>query len=158
MTDGGEPRLPSAPPALEQDASEVITIPVLAERLLVSKRVVEKTLVRVATSTREREHLVDEELAQERVEVEHVPINRMVDAVPPVREEGDTTILPVVEEVVVVERRLVLKEEIHIRRLRTTERYQETVVLREQDAVVTRTEVGPTVEDIRIPEPPKRTG
>ena len=142
MTDGGEPRSPSAPPALGQDASEVVIVPVLAERLLVSKRLVEKSLVRVATTTRERKQVVDEALAQERIEVEHVLIGHMVDAVPPVREEGDTTILSVVEEVVVVERRLMLKEEIHIRRLRTTERHRETVLLREQEAVITRTEAG----------------
>ena len=84
--------------------------------------------------------------------VEHVPIGRTVGAVPPIREEGDTTVLPVVEEVVVVERRLVLKEEIRIRRLRSTERHQETVTLRTQDAVVTRTEAGPQpAGDVRQP-------
>jgi stress response protein YsnF len=43
-----------------------------------------------------------------------------------------------VEEVLVVERRLVLKEEVHIRRVRTTERHKEMVMLRYQEAVVTR--------------------
>jgi stress response protein YsnF len=62
---------------------------------------------------------------------------------PPIREEGDTTVMPVVEEVVVVERRLVLKEEIRIRRVRTTEHHRENVVVRTQDAVITRVEAGP---------------
>ncbi len=123
--------------------AEVILLEVAAEELVVTRRRVDGALVRVATTTREREHQVDEELTHERVEVTHVPIGRAVDAVPPVREEGDVTILPVVEEVVVIERRLVLKEEIHIRRLRTTERHRETVVLREQDAVITRVEAEP---------------
>lgn len=142
MTSGGGGPLP--PPALpegERRSSEEV-VPVLAERLLVSKRQVERAVVRVATTTREREHVVDEALDQERIEVERVTINRPVDAPPPVREEGDTTILSVVEEVVVVERRLMLKEEIHIRRLRTTTRHRETVTLREQDALITRTETG----------------
>jgi len=52
--------------------------------------------------------------------------------VPPISQEGDTTIIPVVEEIVVVERRLVLKEEVRIRRVRTKEQHQETVVLRER--------------------------
>jgi stress response protein YsnF len=51
------------------------------------------------------------------------------------------TILSVVEEVVVVERRLVLKEEVHLRRVQTTERHVETVTLREQDITVTRTDI-----------------
>ena len=33
------------------------------------------------------------------------------------REEGDVTIIPVLEEIVVVEKRLVLKEELHVRRV-----------------------------------------
>ena len=57
-----------------------------------------------------------------------------------ISQEGDTTIIPVVEEIVVVERRLVLKEEVRIRRVSTTEQHQETVVLREQEAVITREE------------------
>ena len=61
---------------------------------------------------------------------------------PSISQEGDTTIIPVVEEIVVVERRLVLKEEIRVRRVSTKEQHQETVVLREQEAVTTREEVG----------------
>ena len=57
---------------------------------------------------------------------------------PPVREEGDTIVVPIVEEVLVVERRLFLKEEVSIRRVRSTERHQETVTVRHQEAVVTR--------------------
>ena len=57
---------------------------------------------------------------------------------PEARQEGDTTIIPIVEEVLVVERQLVLKEEVRIRRVRTTEHHKETVKLRYQEAVVTR--------------------
>ena len=73
-----------------------------------------------------------------RVEIERVPIDRTVDVVPPIRQEGDITIIPVVEEIVVVERRLVLKEEVRVRRMSKKEQHQETVVLRQQEAVVTR--------------------
>lgn len=134
---------------------EVVSLEVLAEELTVAKRRVERALVRVATVTRERTHQVDEDLTHERVEITHVPIGRTVDTVPSVREEGDLTILPVVEEVIVIERRLVLKEEIHIRRLRTTERHRETVMLREQEAVITRIEAGQRAGD--VPEPSGKT-
>jgi stress response protein YsnF len=77
-------------------------------------------------------------LVRERVEVETIPIGRRIDAMPAVRQEGDTTIVPVVEEVLYTERRLFLKEEVHIKRVRITERHQETVVLRHQEAVVER--------------------
>jgi stress response protein YsnF len=55
-----------------------------------------------------------------------------------VRTEGDVTILPVVEEVLVVETRLLLKEEIHVRRTATRETVEIPVTLRRQRAVVER--------------------
>ena len=118
---------------------------------MVTKRRVEGATVRVATTTREREQLIDEELTHERYEVERVPVGRVVETAPPVREENGATVLSVVEEVVVVERRLMLKEEVHIRRVRTTERHRETVGLREQDAVVTRIEAGQQAGDVLKP-------
>ena len=129
-------------PAITDPDPSTLTMPLLAEALVVARRRTHRT-VRVTTVTHEHEQLVDEALTHERVEIERVPIGRTVEAVPPIREEGDMTIFPVVEEVVVVERRLVLEEEVRIRRLRSTERHQEVVTLRTQDAVITRTEAAP---------------
>jgi stress response protein YsnF len=127
------------------------TVPVHAEEISVSRRQVAGDRVRVSTITREEERLVDEQLTHERIEVERVPIGRPVDAVPPVREEGDTTIMSVVEEIVVVERRLILKEEVRIRRVRMTEHHRETMLVRKQDAVITRTkaELPAVIDDPR---------
>ena len=115
------------------------TILLHEETLSVARRTVETSTVHVATVTRHLDRVVDEDLARERVDVERVPIGRYVESAPPVREEGDLTILSVVEEV--FERRLLLREEVHIRRIRTTERHRETVTLRKQEAVITRTPV-----------------
>jgi len=93
--------------------------------------------VQIARVTHEREQLIDELLAREAVEIERTPIGQHVDAIPAVREEGDTIVVPIVEEVLVVDRRLFLKEEVRIRRVRSTERHQESVTLRHQEAVVT---------------------
>ena len=114
--------------------------PLYAEDLTVSRRQIAGDMVQVRTVTRENESVVDETLNHKRVQIDRIPIGRQVDAVPPVRQEGDTTILSVVEETVVVERRLILKEEIHIRRLHVSERHQEAVILRKQEAVITRIE------------------
>lgn len=116
-----------------------IVLPLFAEEMSVSRRVVPKSRVQVSTVTREREQLVDELLASERVEIERNEINRPVDIAPPLREEGDTIIVPIVEEVLTIERRLVLKEEVRIRRIRETQHHQEFVTLRRQEAVITRT-------------------
>jgi uncharacterized protein (TIGR02271 family) len=112
--------------------------PLYAEDLTVSKRQIAGDMVQIGTITRETESLVDETLNHERVQIDRIPVGRQIDAVPPVRQEGDTTILSVVEETIVVERRLILKEEIHIRRLHVSERHQEAVILRKQEAVITR--------------------
>jgi uncharacterized protein (TIGR02271 family) len=123
--------------------SNDLVLPLLVEDIAVSRRRVETAVVRVATVTQTRDQVVTEPLMRERIEVEHAPVGRFVESVPPVREDGDVTIIPVMEEVVVVERRLFLKEEVRVRRVRTTQRHTETVHLREQEAVVTRTPVGP---------------
>jgi uncharacterized protein (TIGR02271 family) len=121
-------------------------IPLAAEEVVVSKHVVETGRVKIARVTHEREQEIDELLARETVDIGRTPIGRPIDAMPAVRQEGDTIIIPIVEEVLVVERRLFLKEEVHVRRVRTTERHQETVRLRHQEAVITRVQGGSTEE------------
>ena len=119
------------------DEREMI-LPLHEERISVSKRRVDTGVVRVSRQTQERQELVDQLLARERVEVERVAVGKHVDKMPSVREEGDTLIVPVVEEVLVVEKRLFLKEEVRIKRVHTEERHQEKVTVRKQEATVTR--------------------
>lgn len=57
---------------------------------------------------------------------------------PQVRIEGDVTIVPVMEEVLVIEKRLMLVEEIHIRRVATREDVSIPVELRKQRATIER--------------------
>jgi uncharacterized protein (TIGR02271 family) len=109
-----------------------------AEEAKVSRRTIETGRVRVATLTQTRDHVIDEALARTQFEVERIPVGRVIDAVPAVKQDADLTIVPIVEETVVVERKLVLKEELHIRRKQTTERFQQTVPLRYQTAQITR--------------------
>jgi uncharacterized protein (TIGR02271 family) len=115
-----------------------LRIPLHVEEVSVSRREIKKANVRIALITGTREQLIDKELTHVRVEIERVPIGRTIEVVPPISHEGDITIIPVVEEMVVVERRLVLKEEVRVRRVSTKEQHQETVVLRQQEAVITR--------------------
>jgi stress response protein YsnF len=67
-----------------------------------------------------------------------VPIDKVVDKVPTIRQENDTTIIPVLEEVLVVEKRLVLKEELHIRRRLAQVDVEVPVSLRKQRVVIDR--------------------
>jgi uncharacterized protein (TIGR02271 family) len=122
----------------QERQTEDLRIPLPVEEVSVSRREIKRANVHIALNTRTREQLIDEELTHVRVEIERFSIGQTVEAVPPIRQEGDITIIPVVEEVVIVERRLVLKEEVRVRRVSTKEQHQETVVLRQQEAVVTR--------------------
>ena len=135
---------PSAPPrgANESTESEPLVIPVIHEEVEVGKRKVDTGGVRIQKSAREEEQTVDVPLVEEHVEVERVPMDRTVEGPLAVRHEGDTIIVPVVEEVLVVQKQLRLVEELHIRKTRTEKRSPQTVVLRKEEATVERLEGG----------------
>ncbi|MGF9764811.1 YsnF/AvaK domain-containing protein [Microvirga sp. 0TCS3.31] len=113
-------------------------IPLVEEMATVGKRQVVTGRVRVQTVTDTLEELAHADLQRESVEVTRVPIDRIVGTAPGIRTEGDVTIVPVLEEVLVVETRLVLKEELHIRCRVETETVEVPVTLRKQRAVVKR--------------------
>ncbi|HEY8565498.1 MAG TPA: YsnF/AvaK domain-containing protein [Beijerinckiaceae bacterium] len=116
---------------------ERLSIPLVEETLRVNK-LVETSRVRVRTVTDTVEEIARASLESQNVEVERVPVGREVTTAPEVRTEGDVTIIPILEEVLVVEKRLVLKEELHLRRRVTTETFEEPVTLRRQRAEVER--------------------
>jgi len=118
--------------------SEHLVVPLVEERVRVSKIRREAGRVRVRTFVRQRDETIDVALAEERVHVERVAIGRPAERVEAPRYEGDTYIIPVYEEVFVVEKRLVLREEIHVRTERTETRTPQTVTLRSTDFVVER--------------------
>ena len=122
----------------ETKDKDQVVVPLHAEEVSVAKRRAVTGQVKIGTVTRETEQLVEELLEHEHVEIERIAIGREVDKAPAVREEGDTLIIPILEEIVVVERRLVLKEEVRVRRTREKKPYQERVVIRKQEAVITR--------------------
>ena len=123
-------------------------IPVIQEQLGVS---VERRLagrVRVSVRTQTDESLVPVDLTQVDVAVERVPVNRAVDTAPEVVTRGDVTIIPVVEERLVLTRQLYLREEIHIRRVERRETAEVPVETRKQVATIERL---PANEDNPIP-------
>jgi len=119
--------------------SQGTSIPVVAEELDVSKRSVATGSVRVQKRLIGHDELVDMPLMREDVDVRRVLIDRDIDSVPLMREEAGTIIVPLVEEVLVVEKRLRLREEVHITRRRTEERHQENVTLLREEVEVSRT-------------------
>ncbi|HVL71046.1 MAG TPA: DUF2382 domain-containing protein [Beijerinckiaceae bacterium] len=114
------------------------TIPIVEEEARLDKRSVVTGKVRVRTSTETVEQMVGGDLTEEFVEVERIPVDREVAEAPRVRTEGDVTIVPLVEEVLVVEKRLVLKEEIHLRRTTRQAPVEVPVEVRRSKAEVER--------------------
>src|SRR3954452_890297 len=127
------------------DAASVV--PLVSEELHVGKRTVTSGRVRIRTGVEEREEIARLSLASEEPEITRVPVDREVDAPPAIRTEGDVTIVPVLEEVMVIEKRLVLREELHIRRRVSHETFDAPVTLRRQTAVVERDDGMPEKPD-----------
>jgi uncharacterized protein (TIGR02271 family) len=145
-------RAPGTPTATDRDPA---TVRCLAEELSVDGERLENGRVRVGVSTGGHDETIEVPLLREHVEVERIAIGREVRSIPPARQEGDTVIVPVVEEVVVVRRKLVLKEEVHLRLVRATEQHRERVSVRRQHAVVERLPVEqPSMEQRSDPASP----
>jgi len=126
-----------------QDRQENLTIPVIREEVQVDKRVIDTGRgVRIHKTVAEHPCHIDERLLRDEVEVSHVPVDRIVplDAAPATRYEGETLVVPILEEVLVVERRVRIKEEVRITRTRREERHAETVMLKSEQVSVERFE------------------
>jgi uncharacterized protein (TIGR02271 family) len=121
---------------IKQRAETVV--PLAREELEVGKRSVERGRIRVRKTVRSREELVEQPLQHDEVTVERVAVNREVDAPPQPRYERDALVIPVIEEVLVTRKQLVLKEEIYIRRRSVESVHQERVTLRSEDVEVER--------------------
>src|SRR5687767_3145993 len=91
-------------------------IPVIEEQARIDKQVVERGVVKINTFIKERQETVSTALLHEEVDIERVPMNVQVSAMPEVRFEGEVIIIPVVEEQVVVSKRLILTEELRVNR------------------------------------------
>jgi stress response protein YsnF len=122
----------------EQGSDEAHVLPVAQETMHVSKHDISMGRVKVGTRTESVSAIAEADLRVDEAEVVRVPMGQTIEQAPQVRMEGDVTIVPVIAEELVVETRLVLVEEIHIRRKTRTERVEAPVTLRKQRVVVER--------------------
>ena len=119
------------------------------ETAAVSMREAETGRVRVSTATDIDRVVARETLRGRRVEVERVAVGRTLDdgeAAPTTREEGDTLVVPIVEETAVVVKRLVVREEVRLRFLPVETPFEQEVSVRRQRATVERTPIDPSEE------------
>lgn len=132
-----DPAFSPLPPSL------ATTIPVIEETVRLAKEVVETGRVVVRKTVHHETQTVDVPTQEEQVQVTRVPINQVVASPPDVRHEGDTMIIPVLREEVVVTTRLVLVEELHVRKRTLTLNHPQEVTLRREEIHYERIETDP---------------
>lgn len=123
--------------------SERLVIPVVEETVQVSKRVVEKGKVQIKKVVEESHETFHLPLLEESVEVKRVPVNRTVDKPLPVRSEGDTLIIPIHKEVLIIQKKFLVSEEIHVIKQQVEMLHTEEVELLQEKVVVNRLENNP---------------
>jgi uncharacterized protein (TIGR02271 family) len=116
--------------------STQIVIPLLEEQLKIARQKVLTGGVRVHKTVNERTETIDEPTLKEEMEIQRVPVNQFITEPPAVRYEGDVMIVPLMEEVLVVEKKLVLREEIRITKRRNTLRNPQQYVVRREEATL----------------------
>ena len=128
--------LPASTLPQSTDAPQVI--PIVEEQLTVGKRTVATGTVRLQKSVQEYQEALNEPLAVRTFDVERVVLNRVVEAIPEERQEGDTTIYPLIEERLVLTKELILKEEIRVTRRISEKRDTQVVTLHREHMSVER--------------------
>jgi len=121
-----------------EDDNTPRVVPVIEEELVTGTRTVKTGSVRVRKEVEQIQKEVEIPCLRDSLKVTRIPVNQVVTSVPEIREEGGTLIVPVVEEEIVIQKRLVLKEEIHITRERVEERVRKSVTLERERAIVER--------------------
>lgn len=109
-----------------------VVVPATEEHVRILARPVTTDRVRVRTEVATHVETVEAVSRDQEVMVERVPIGREVERVPDVREENGVLIVPVVEEELIVRTRLLLKEEVRVSKITTSQRVRRDVPLRRQ--------------------------
>jgi uncharacterized protein (TIGR02271 family) len=121
-----------------QGSAETTVIPVVEEEVAIEKQQTVTGRVQIRKTVEEREEVIDTPIMYDEVHIQRVKHNQLVQEPATHRQEGETFILPVHKEVLVVEKRLMLVEEIHITKRQREEHMQDTVTLRKENVSVDR--------------------
>lgn len=109
---------------------------VLQEQVNIDKKVVESGKVILHKKINEENQNVEVPYSYEEVEIKRVTINKYVAEAPAVRYEGNSTIIPVVREVAVIEKKLLLVEEVHVTKHIVEEKEERIVPLLKEEIEV----------------------
>jgi uncharacterized protein (TIGR02271 family) len=104
-----------------REVQEPITIRRHEEVLEPILQPVDRGVIRVQRRVETVPSEVIADVGHDEVTVERIEIGEPVETAPEPRQEGDTWIIPVIEEQLVLQKRLIVKEEIRLTRRRVTE-------------------------------------
>ena len=122
------------------------SIPIVEERATIDKQVVPTGRVLIKSTVEQHLETVRDELIAQTVDIERVPVGREVDFPPGIRREGETLIIPVIEQRLVVQKRWFVAEELHVHRRTQSEAVEIPVELRSTRVSIERAEVSQAPE------------
>ncbi len=129
---------------LKENITGKVTIPVIEEHLTVDKKEIETGRVTITKKVHSEQQQVEIPVVEEEVDVQRIPFNQYIESTPPaVRYEGEKTIIPILKEVLVVEKKLVLVEEVHITRKKNHSKISQQETLRQEEIIVNRVDHNP---------------
>ncbi len=127
-------------PDHDTDSAPSHRVPIVEEQAVVHKQTMDGDSVTVQTRVGETTQWAQETLLEEDVSVLRKPKDQWISVAPEIREEEGVIIIPVVREVLHVEKRLMLVEELHVTRSKKERSIRIPITLRHTVVEVTRTE------------------
>ena len=121
---------------MKRKKADSLSLNVLHEQVNIDKETVVSGKVVIHKNVHEEDELISVPVSHEEVKIKKVAINKYVDDAPAVRYEGDTTIIPVIKEVLIVEKKLLLVEEVYITKHVVTQTTEHTVPVRKEEVRV----------------------
>ena len=114
------------------DAPEAVRVPILEERLRTTIEPVDLGELRIHKTVEHIPDTVTRTVERDELEIERVPLDRLLDQPVAPWQDGEWLVVPVMEEVLVVTKQLVLTEEVRIRTKRVSEEQEVYELLRRE--------------------------
>jgi uncharacterized protein (TIGR02271 family) len=95
--------------------------------------------VKISKSVKEESEIINLPTVNEEVKIERFSRNQIIDKLPEaVRYEGNTMIIPVLQEITVIEKKILLVEEIHITKTSVSSTETKEVTLLKEEVKIER--------------------
>lgn len=123
------------------NADSSSSMSVVHEKVDVGKKTIEKGRVKISKTVKEESEVLNLPTTSEQVHINRVPVNHIVESAPEaVRYAGDTIIIPVLHEITVIEKKLLLVEEIHITKTSVSSEEVKEITLRKEEIKIERSD------------------